>query len=110
MKFIVKQIEISKATLEDDSEDLRPLFEAIVARIPAAPGEADDVLQLVGQLAENLGGLAARSDPFRHGEQRLRPDRTRGELALRGIQIAWAFLGLTKRLHPDVNMPGLKFV
>src|SRR5204862_6508039 len=30
---------IAKAALEDDSEDLRPLFDTIVARIPAAPGD-----------------------------------------------------------------------
>src|SRR5262249_28663837 len=35
---------IAKAALEDDSEDLRPLFDTIVARIPAAPGDAGDVL------------------------------------------------------------------
>src|SRR5499426_2309888 len=36
---------IAKAALEDHSEDLRPLFDTILTRIPGAPGDADDVLQ-----------------------------------------------------------------
>src|SRR5213592_859402 len=33
---------IAKAALEDPSRDLRPLFDTILARIPDAPGDADD--------------------------------------------------------------------
>src|SRR5881396_4211236 len=38
---------IAKATLEDESDDLRPLFDTILARIPDAPGDADDTLQIL---------------------------------------------------------------
>ena len=52
---------IAKTTLEDASEDLRPLFEAIVKHIPAPPGDPDGVLQmLVANLdySDYLGRLA----------------------------------------------------
>jgi GTP-binding protein len=38
---------IAKKSMEDSSETLQPLFEAIVESIPAAPGNAEAVLQLL---------------------------------------------------------------
>jgi GTP-binding protein len=52
---------VAKVKMEDDAQDLRPLFEAIVKNIPVAPGDPDGVLQmLVANLdySDYLGRLA----------------------------------------------------
>jgi len=52
---------IAKAAMEDNSENLQPLFEAIVKHIPGAPGDPDATLQmLVANLdySDYLGRLA----------------------------------------------------
>jgi GTP-binding protein len=52
---------VAKVKMEDDAQDLRPLFEAIVKSIPVAPGDPDGVLQmLVANLdySDYLGRLA----------------------------------------------------
>jgi len=52
---------VAKASMEDGSQDLRPLFDAIVKHIPAAPGDPAGTLQmLVGNLdySDYLGRLA----------------------------------------------------
>ena len=52
---------LAKVALEDSTEDLRPLFDAIVQHIPAAPGDPDATLQmLVANLdySDYLGRLA----------------------------------------------------
>jgi GTP-binding protein len=52
---------LAKAALEDDTQDLQPLFDAIVQHIPAAPGDPDGTLQmLVANLdySDYLGRLA----------------------------------------------------
>ncbi len=52
---------IAKGSMEDSSEDLRPLFEAILKHIPGAPGDPAGTLQmLVGNLdySDYLGRLA----------------------------------------------------
>jgi GTP-binding protein len=52
---------IAKTSMDDSSEDLRPLFEAIVKHIPAAPGDPAATLQmLVANLdySDYLGRLA----------------------------------------------------
>jgi len=52
---------IAKASMEDGSENLQPLFEAIVKHIPAAPGDPEVTLQmLVANLdySDYLGRLA----------------------------------------------------
>ena len=52
---------IAKLTLEDESTDLRPLFEAILKHIPAPAGDPDGILQLlVANLdySDYLGRLA----------------------------------------------------
>src|SRR5437899_4758967 len=38
---------VAKTKLEDDSADLRPLFEAILAHTPAPPGDPGETLQLL---------------------------------------------------------------
>jgi len=52
---------VAKVKMEDDAQDLRPLFEAIVKNIPSAPGDPEGVLQmLVANLdySDYLGRLA----------------------------------------------------
>ena len=52
---------LAKATMEEESDNLRPLFEAIVKHIPPAPGDPDATLQmLVANLdySDYLGRLA----------------------------------------------------
>ncbi len=52
---------VAKVKMEDEAQDLRPLFEAIVKNIPVAPGDPDGVLQmLVANLdySDYLGRLA----------------------------------------------------
>src|SRR5713226_8564271 len=52
---------IAKGSMEDSSQDLRPLFEAILKHIPGAPGDPAGTLQmLVGNLdySDYLGRLA----------------------------------------------------
>jgi len=52
---------IAKASMEDNSENLQPLFEAIVKHIPGAPGDPEATLQmLVANLdySDYLGRLA----------------------------------------------------
>ena len=52
---------VAKASMEDGPQDLRPLFDAIVKHIPAAPGDPAGTLQmLVGNLdySDYLGRLA----------------------------------------------------
>jgi GTP-binding protein len=101
---------IAKAALEDDSEDLRPLFETIVARIPAAPGDADDILQiLVANLdySDYLGRLAiARvfNGTLRLGDE-VGIAKMDGSLQRTKITKLYSFEGL-KRVDETIGKPG----
>src|SRR6266849_2697136 len=65
---------IAKLSLEDDSTDLRPLFETILKHIPAPVGDPDSVLQLLVAILDYndyLGRLAIGrvfSGVLKHGE------------------------------------------
>jgi GTP-binding protein len=101
---------IAKAALEDDSEDLRPLFDTIVARIPGAPGDADEVLQiLVANLdySDYLGRLAiARvfNGTLRLGDE-VGVAKMDGSLQRTKITKLYSFEGL-KRVDETVGKPG----
>src|SRR3989442_10547844 len=45
--YAIAKAGLAKAALEDDTQDLRPLFDAIVKHIPAAPGDPDGTLQML---------------------------------------------------------------
>jgi GTP-binding protein len=45
--YAIGKLGIAKKSLDDPSTDLAPLFEAIMDRIPPAPGEADKPLQIL---------------------------------------------------------------
>ena len=59
--YTIAKTGVAKCSLEDDSSTLRPLFDAILAHIPAPQGDPDGVLQmLVANLdySDYLGRLA----------------------------------------------------
>src|SRR5438270_5081677 len=66
---------IAKTSLEDDSKDLRPLFETILQHIPSPPGDPNATLQaIVANLdySEYLGRLAIGrvfQGTLRHGDE-----------------------------------------
>jgi GTP-binding protein len=101
---------IAKAALEDESENLRPLFDTILARIPGAPGDADDTLQiLVANLdySEYLGRLAiARvfNGTLRIGDE-VGIARVDGSLQKTKITKLYSFEGL-KRVDETIGTPG----
>src|SRR5436309_3250338 len=101
---------IAKATLEDESDDLRPLFDTILARIPEAPGDADDTLQiLVANLdySEYLGRLAiARvfNGTLRLGDE-VGIAKMDGSLQKTKITKLYSFEGL-KRVDETIGKPG----
>jgi GTP-binding protein len=101
---------IAKAALEDESENLRPLFDTILARIPAAPGDAGDVLQiLVANLdySEYLGRLAiARvfNGTLRIGDE-VGIAKIDGSLQKTKITKLYSFEGL-KRVDETIGTPG----
>ncbi len=45
--YAIGKLGIAKRRLEDEGKDLRPLFEAIVERVPPAPGDPDEPLQII---------------------------------------------------------------
>jgi GTP-binding protein len=102
---------IAKASLEDDSsDDLRPLFEAIIKHIPEPPGIADEVLQmLVANLdySEYLGRLAiARvfNGTLRLGDE-VGIHKLDGSLQKTKITKLYSFEGL-KRVDETIGKPG----
>jgi GTP-binding protein len=101
---------IAKAALEDHSEDLRPLFDTILSRIPGAPGDADDVLQiLVANLdySDYLGRLAiARvfNGTLRLGDE-VGIAKMDGSLQKTKITKLYSFEGL-KRVDETIGKPG----
>ena len=101
---------IAKATLEDESDDLRPLFDTILARIPDAPADADDTLQiLVANLdySEYLGRLAiARvfNGTLRLGDE-VGIAKMDGSLQKTKITKLYSFEGL-KRVDETIGKPG----
>jgi GTP-binding protein len=101
---------IAKAALEDESEDLRPLFDTILSRIPGAPGDEDDVLQiLVANLdySDYLGRLAiARvfNGTLRLGDE-VGIAKMDGSLQKTKITKLYSFEGL-KRVDETIGKPG----
>jgi len=101
---------IAKDSLEDSSGNLRPLFEAIVKHIPAAPGDPAGTLQiLVANLdySDYLGRLAiARvfSGTLRLGDE-VGIVKLDGSLQKTKITRLYSFEGL-KRVDETVGKPG----
>jgi len=101
---------IAKTALEDHSDDLRPLFDTILARIPEPPGDAGNVLQiLVANLdySDYLGRLAiARvfNGTLRLGDE-VGIAKMDGSLQKTKITKLYSFEGL-KRVDETIGKPG----
>ena len=73
--YTIAKTGVAKRSMDDPSNDLRPLFDAIVEHIPAPVGDPDGVLQmLVANLdySDYLGRLAHRPRFQRHAATRRR--------------------------------------
>ena len=101
---------IAKRSLEDDSTDLRPLFETILQRIPPPTGSSEDVLQLlVANLdySDYLGRLAIGrvfSGVLRHGDE-VAIAKLDGSMQTTRITKLYSFEGL-KRVDETIGQPG----
>src|SRR5579863_1240798 len=101
---------IAKASMEDASEDLRPLFEAIVKHIPGAPGDPDATLQmLVANLdySDYLGRLAIGrvfEGTLKYGDE-VGIVKLDGTLQKTRITKLYSFEGL-KRVDETAGHPG----
>jgi GTP-binding protein len=101
---------IAKVQLEDDSADLRPLFDAILKNIPAPTGDPNAVLQmLVANLdySEYLGRLAIGrvfSGVLNYGDE-VAIAKLDGTLQTTRITKLYSFEGL-KRVDETIGRPG----
>jgi GTP-binding protein len=101
---------VAKTSKEDPSTDLRPLFDAVIERIPAPAGDADGTLQvLVANLDYNdfLGRIAICrivSGTLRVGDD-VGIVKLDGSLQRTRITKMYSFEGL-KRIEESVGRPG----
>jgi GTP-binding protein len=101
---------VAKTSLDDASTNLRPLFEAILERIPAPVGDPDDTLQvLVANLdySDYLGRLGICrivSGRLRLGDE-IGIVKLDGSLQRTKITKLYSFEGLS-RIDETVGMPG----
>jgi GTP-binding protein len=101
---------VAKVKMEDTAEDLRPLFEAILANIPPPAGDPDAILQAqVANLdySDYLGRLAIGrvfQGTLRHGDE-VAICRVDGTMHKTKITKMYTFEGL-KRVDETIVMPG----
>src|SRR3984885_2976421 len=101
---------IAKKTMDDPSEDLRPLFEAIIENIPPPAGDPDAILQAqVANLdySDYLGRLAIGrvfQGTLRHGDE-VAICRVDGTMHKTKITKMYTFEGL-KRVDETIVLPG----
>ena len=101
---------IAKVTMEDNSENLQPLFEAIVKHIPGAPGDPEATLQmLVANLdySDYLGRLAIGrvfQGTLKYGDE-VGIVKLDGSLQKTRITKLYSFEGL-KRVDETAGHPG----
>ncbi len=101
---------VAKVKMEDTAEDLRPLFEAILANIPPPAGDPDAVLQAqVANLdySDYLGRLAIGrvfQGTLRHGDE-VMICRVDGAMHKTKITKMYTFEGL-KRVDETIVLPG----
>src|SRR6202789_1368376 len=101
---------IAKTSLDDPSEDLRPLFEAIMAHIPPPAGDPDAILQAqVANLdySDYLGRLAicrVFHGTLRHGDE-VAICHLNGTVQKTKITKLYSFEGL-KRVDETIATPG----
>ncbi len=108
--YAVAKNGIAKTSLEDPSETLEPLFEAIVKHLPAPAGDPDAVLQaLVANLdySDYLGRLAIGrvfQGTLRHGDE-VSICHLNGTIQKTKITKLYSFEGL-KRVDETIARPG----
>jgi GTP-binding protein len=108
--YTIAKTGVARHSLEDPSNDLRPLFDAIVEHIPCPGGDAESVLQmLVANLdySDYLGRLAigrAFSGTLRHGDEVAIAKRD-GSFQKTRITKLYSFEGL-KRVDETIGRPG----
>lgn len=108
--YTIAKTGVARKTPEDQSQDLRPLFEAILASIPAPVGNESDVLQmLVANLdySDYLGRLAIGrvfNGTLRHGGE-VAICKLDGSVQLTRITKLYSFEGL-KRVDETAGLPG----
>ena len=101
---------MAKTSLDDPSEDLRPLFEAIIANIPPPAGDPDAILQAqVANLdySDYLGRLAIGrvfQGTLRHGDE-VAICHLDGTIQKTKITKLYSFEGL-KRVDETIAQPG----
>jgi GTP-binding protein len=101
---------IAKATLEDESMDLRPLFDTIIKHVPAPQGDPDAILQLqVANLdySDYLGRLAIGrvfQGTLNLGDE-VAIAKLDGKLQKTRITKLYSFEGL-KRVDETIGRPG----
>src|SRR4051812_32799441 len=101
---------VAKVKMEDTAEDLRPLFEAILANIPAPAGDPEAILQAqVANLdySDYLGRLAIGrvfQGTLRHGDE-VGIVKLDGSVQKTRITKLYSFEGL-KRVDETVGKPG----
>jgi GTP-binding protein len=101
---------IAKINMEDDSDNLQPLFETILAKIPAPKGDPDAILQmLVANLdySDYLGRLAIGrvfNGTLRHGDD-VAIVKLDGSIQKTRITKMFSFAGL-KRVDETIGKPG----
>jgi GTP-binding protein len=108
--YCIAKTGIAKRTMEDQSTDLRPLFEAILEHIPAPMGDAEGPLQmLVANLdySDYLGRLAIGrvfNGTLRYGDTVSIAKRD-GSFQTTKITKLYSFAGL-KRVDETIARPG----
>jgi GTP-binding protein len=108
--YTIAKTGVARRSLEDPSNDLRPLFDAIVQHIPCPGGDAESVLQmLVANLdySDYLGRLAIGrvfSGTLRHGDDVAIAKRD-GTFHTTRITKLYSFEGL-KRVDETIGRPG----
>jgi GTP-binding protein len=104
------KIGVAKMNLEDESDNLRPLFEAIVKHIPGPAGDPESVLQFqVANLdySDYLGRLAIGrvfNGTFRYGDD-VAICKLDGSIQKTRITKLYSFAGL-KRVDETIGIPG----
>jgi GTP-binding protein len=108
--YTIAKTGVARRSLEDPSNDLRPLFDAIVQHMPCPGGDAESVLQmLVANLdySDYLGRLAigrVLSGTLRHGDE-VGIAKRDGSLQTTRITKLYSFEGL-KRVDETIGRPG----
>jgi GTP-binding protein len=108
--YAIAKTGVAKTSLEDPSDNLEPLFQAIVDRLPAPAGNPDGVLQaLVANLdySDYLGRLAIGrvfQGTLRHGDE-VAVCHLDGTIQKTKITKLYSFEGL-KRVDETIARPG----